>query len=75
MTADEFARELESLAPSVEALQKLGMTPAGIERYREGYFCSRIAPSDVADPLFDLCSNFDVSKRELAVSHSANSGS
>jgi hypothetical protein len=61
MTADEFSRELRSLAPSVEELRKLGMTPDGIERYREGYFCSRVSTSDTEDLLLDLCSNFDVS--------------
>ena len=67
MNADEFAERLRLIAPPVSDLNRLGMSPAGIERFRAGYFCRRISASDETDPLLDLCTNFDLSSFEVGM--------
>lgn len=68
MTANQFAEKLRACAPPVGKLRDQGVSAAGVERIRAGYFCGyrgSASVQDRKDPLFDLLENYDLSGVEI----------
>jgi hypothetical protein len=67
MNADDFAVQLEGLAPPLSALTGRGLSEPEAVEFRAGYVCRRLSRSAETDSLLDLCANFDVSSVEISV--------
>jgi len=70
MTPFEFARSLADAAPSVAALQSVGLSRAGAMNFREGFLSSkREAPLGISasDEIRKLMNEWDVSHVEIGL--------
>ncbi len=70
MIANDFVRELSSIAPSIESLREIGLSETEATSFRAGYICQpRSSPLSLlaSNEMLDLAIRWDVSLIEVGM--------